>query len=132
MLNADCAGGGADVLVIDDDPKVADILRIYLEHAGLATRVASGGEEGLRRVRQRPPALIVLDLLMPTVTGFDVLERLAADAATAKIPVIVVSSLSLAAGDIAALGAQVRAVLLKSEFRYDELIARVVAELGRS
>lgn len=116
-----------DVLIVDDDPKAASILRIYLEHAGLKTAVASGGEEGLRQLREAPAKLLILDLLMPRVTGFDVIETLAhdADPALRAIPVIVVSSLPLAAGDIAALGPQVREVLFKTEFRFEQLIARV-------
>ena len=114
-----------DVLIVDDDPKAASILRIYLDHAGLSTALEYSGEAALRHIRKTPPRVLVLDLLMPQITGFDVVEALGADPRGSGIPIVVVSSLPLAPGDIATLGRQVREVLLKTEFRYEQLIALV-------
>ena len=80
-----------DVLVIEDDPSAVRLLREYLEAAGYSVRVAATGELGLAAVMERPPAAIVLDVLLPGMDGWEVLRRLKADQRTQEIPVIIVT-----------------------------------------
>lgn len=103
--------GQPRVLVIDDDVASRYVLRRWL---GERFRVeeAESGSEGLRLAAARPDA-IFLDVVMPDLTGFEVLERLKADPATREIPVVVYTALTLGAGDRARLGAAA-AILRKS------------------
>jgi signal transduction histidine kinase/CheY-like chemotaxis protein len=82
---------GQDVLVVEDDPSAARLLRQYLETAGYSVRVASDGESALSESLRRPPAAILLDLLLPGLDGWEVLRLLKADERLRDIPVIVVT-----------------------------------------
>jgi signal transduction histidine kinase len=81
------------VVVIDDDRRSIDLLSVYLEAAGLRVVSAPDGRRGVELVRGLHPAIVVLDILLPGMDGWQVLESLKADPATAAIPVMVVSVL---------------------------------------
>ncbi|NLT73589.1 MAG: SpoIIE family protein phosphatase [Chloroflexi bacterium] len=82
----------ATVLVVDDEPYNLDYLQQELEDAGYRVILASDGLEALERVRDRAPDLVLLDVMMPRMDGFQVLSRLKGDAATRAIPVIIISA----------------------------------------
>ena len=82
---------GADVLVIENDPSAIRLLRAYLEADGYGVRIAADGPSGLAEARVRPPAAILLDILLPGMDGWEVLRELKADPALRDIPVIVVT-----------------------------------------
>jgi signal transduction histidine kinase/CheY-like chemotaxis protein len=84
---------GPTVVVVEDDRRSFDLLRVYLEAAGARVVGARNGEEGLDTVRRLSPAGVVLDILLPGVDGWEVLAQLKADPRTAQVPVIVVSML---------------------------------------
>jgi signal transduction histidine kinase/CheY-like chemotaxis protein len=86
-------GPGPTVVVVEDDRRSFDLLRVYLEGAGARVVSARDGREGLDTVRRLNPAGVVLDILLPGVDGWEVLAQLKADPKTAAIPVIVVSML---------------------------------------
>jgi signal transduction histidine kinase/CheY-like chemotaxis protein len=86
-------GQGPTVVVVEDDRRSFDLLRVYLETAGARVVSARDGEEGLDTVRRLNPAGVVLDILLPGIDGWEVLARLKADPGTAAIPVVVVSML---------------------------------------
>jgi signal transduction histidine kinase/DNA-binding response OmpR family regulator/HAMP domain-containing protein len=82
---------GPLVLVIEDDPKAADLLRIYLSEAGYTVDIAREGAEGLEKVRQLAPAAVILDVLLPKVDGWAFLTQVKADPTTKTVPVLIVS-----------------------------------------
>jgi signal transduction histidine kinase/DNA-binding response OmpR family regulator len=82
---------GRLVLAIEDDPSAAELLRVYLEEAGFATAVAPDGLTGIEWATKLRPAAIILDILLPDLDGWEVLQRLKGAEATREIPVIVVS-----------------------------------------
>jgi signal transduction histidine kinase/CheY-like chemotaxis protein len=86
-------GPGPTVVVVEDDPRSFDLLRAYLEAAGVRVVGARDGEEGLDTVRRLSPAGVILDILLPGIDGWEVLAQLKSDPRTAQIPVIVVSGL---------------------------------------
>jgi CheY-like chemotaxis protein len=92
---------------------------------------ASDGEEALRQVAAVAPGLVLLDLIMPKLQGFEVLKRLKADPSTRSIPVIVLSNLGQDSDvrDAMALGAM--EYLVKSNLSLHELVTRVEAVLGQ-
>jgi CheY-like chemotaxis protein len=85
------------VLVVDDEPDVLLLCRLNLQQRGHELLEASEGGRALELARERHPDAIVLDLMMPGITGYDVLEALQADDATSDIPVLVLTAKSLRA-----------------------------------
>jgi DNA-binding response OmpR family regulator len=81
----------ATILVIDDDPSFRDLLQLHLRSAGYTIRTAGDPEEGIRSLLEYPADLILLDLDLPYLSGFEVLEALRSDPASRKIPVIVLT-----------------------------------------
>ncbi|HEV3462666.1 MAG TPA: ATP-binding protein [Actinomycetota bacterium] len=96
--------GERTVVVIDDDRRSVDLLTVYAEAAGLRVVSARDGRRGVELVRGLQPAVVVLDILLPELDGWQVLESLKADPATVAIPVVVVSILDERARGLA-LGA---------------------------
>jgi len=82
---------GRPILIVDDDPHSRDMLRKTLESAGFPVVTASNGEEGLRLARRLKPSLITLDVLMPGMDGWAVLQEVKADPELARIPVMMIS-----------------------------------------
>ncbi len=83
--------GGRRVLVVDDDPDARDLLSSYLTDAGIETMRAADGEQAIEMARLHHPDLITLDLMMPGLSGWEVLARLKQEEALADIPVVVIS-----------------------------------------
>jgi len=82
------------ILFIEDDRFISDMYRLGLEAGGWRVDVAHDGESGLGQALLDPPALILLDLLLPRMDGFEVLRRLRSNASTIDVPVLVVSNAS--------------------------------------
>ncbi|RME32990.1 MAG: response regulator, partial [Thermoflexia bacterium] len=82
---------GISILVVEDDRDIANLLRIYLERDGHRVLIAHRGEEALRLAREAHPGLITLDIMLPDIDGFTLLEQLKKDHRTADIPVVVIS-----------------------------------------
>ena len=85
------------VLVIDDEPAIAQLIKLELESHGYSVDVALSGTKGIEKIIQNKPDIICLDIMMPNMNGFQVLEVLNANNELRKIPVIMVS---VAAGDV--------------------------------
>ncbi len=79
------------ILVIDDDPDICEIVQVNLEGAGYHVITASDGRTGLERARTVEPSLIVLDVLLPEMDGWQVLDELSRDARTADRPVVILT-----------------------------------------
>ena len=82
------------VMVIEADPAILEMYRLKLELEGYRVSTASDGEEGLAKIAETQPELIFLDLQLPKVDGFEVLQRLRAGAATRLVPLILLSHYS--------------------------------------
>lgn len=80
------------VLVVDDDPQIVRVVEINLTQEGYQIRTAGDGEAALAAVREERPDLVILDVTMPRMDGFEALKRLKADPALADIPVIMLTA----------------------------------------
>ncbi|MCL4370272.1 MAG: response regulator [Chloroflexi bacterium] len=80
------------ILVVDDEPGIVDIAKANLEGHGFIVVEAYDGEDALRKVKEEKPDLVVLDILMPEMDGWDVLERIEADPELSGIPVIMLTA----------------------------------------
>jgi CheY-like chemotaxis protein len=110
------------VLVVDDEPANLDLLAALLEPAGFTVIRATGGKEGIDAAKSEIPNLILLDLMMPRVTGFDVVEALRADETTRSIPVMVLTAKELTAADKRALNGHVAAIFQRGSVAGTELV----------
>jgi signal transduction histidine kinase/DNA-binding response OmpR family regulator len=104
------------ILAIDDDPMALELVDAILSQEGFRVRKAYGGEEGVVAARREIPALIILDLLMPEVDGFTVVERLRADPTTATIPIVILTSKHLTPDEKARLNGEIACLARKGEF----------------
>jgi phosphate regulon transcriptional regulator PhoB len=86
--------GGKQILVVDDESDVIDMLMLNLSKAGFVVNSATDGADGLAKARQQRPALIVLDLMMPQMSGIEVCKLLKADPITQTIPIIMLTAKS--------------------------------------
>jgi signal transduction histidine kinase/DNA-binding response OmpR family regulator len=122
--------GRGSVLVVDDEEPVRTLVRATLEADDVVVREAEDGEAALREVAARHPDAIVLDLAMPRVDGFEVLERLKADPHTRGIPVVVLTARRLPPDERAHLRRQAVSLLEKSAYSGEELRRLVLQALG--
>jgi DNA-binding response OmpR family regulator len=80
------------ILCIEDEPEMIDLIRLILTRKGFAVTGANGGKEGLESVRKELPDLVLLDLMMPDMDGWEVYQQMKADEKTRNIPVIIVTA----------------------------------------
>ena len=121
------------ILVVDDDPKVLE-MHVRMLESQVRCRIlkANGGKNALDIIRKENLDLVLLDLMMPDVDGFEVLRVMREQDATRSIPVIVLSAQILTAHDMQRLQEGVAAVLGKGLFSVDEVLAEVEAALSHS
>jgi len=117
----------ANILVVDDDPKAVKIISSYFDSGAFQVIRAYGGEEAMRAVDQTVPDLIVLDLMMPDMDGFEVISRLKQDKKTRNIPIIVLTAKILTVGERRELMRHVQAIKEKGGFNKDQFLAEVTA-----
>jgi PAS domain S-box-containing protein len=113
------------LLVADDDPLVADLVHQLLEGEAYEIEVAADGKQALRAIERRRPEVILLDLLMPVLDGFGVLERLQETPAWRDIPVIILTAKDLSAEEQSLLETRTRAVIHKHGLERGELLRDV-------
>jgi signal transduction histidine kinase/CheY-like chemotaxis protein len=104
------------VVAIDDDPLAIELARVSLELAGWTVLGAASGQEGLALIRERQPSVVLLDLLMPGMDGFEVVEALRAEPDTKTIPVVILTSKSMTRQDKERLQGRITYVARKTEF----------------
>jgi two-component system phosphate regulon response regulator PhoB len=87
------ANGHRDVLVVEDDADMNQIVGAYVQMTGLGYRPAIDGQSALREARAKTPAVILLDLMLPDIDGFEVCRQLKNDPTTAAVPVVFLTAL---------------------------------------
>jgi len=85
---------GKTILVVDDDPATLKLVGVVLDQEGYDVVAARSGEEALERARLQHPDLILLDVMMPGLDGYEVVQRLRADPATARVPILMLTAKS--------------------------------------
>jgi len=118
------------IAIVDDNPDAARLIRRILQAKGdYKIYQASNGRDGLALIREKHPDLAVLDLMMPEMDGFAVIDALRADESTADIPVIVVTAKMLTSTERERLNGQIDTLLQKGSFMDDELLADIINSL---
>jgi YesN/AraC family two-component response regulator len=122
------------ILVVDDDPGILDLHTRMVQSHSAAYRVlkAADGREALKIIRETPPDLVLLDLMMPGLDGFGVLEAMRQGETTRNIPVIVLTARVLSEADMARLNNGVATVLGKGMFTVQETLRHIEGTLNRN
>jgi CheY-like chemotaxis protein len=113
------------MLMVEDDAVQRERMRGWLEPSQWLVREAVNGREAMRIVREEPPDVILLDLMMPEMDGFQVVAALQGDKDWRDIPVIVITSLDLTTKDRERLNSGVQSVLVKEKLRPEDLVERI-------
>jgi len=116
---------GKEVLVADDNPADVRLVASMLEAEGIGVLKAYGGEEAVTMAKGKKPALIVLDIMMPDLNGFEVIEGLRADEETRDIPIIVLTMKDLTEHERETLNRQVLAIMEKTTFGREDFVSEV-------
>jgi len=122
-------GSSPQVLIVDDSPEARELLRRALAGGPWRIREAADGAEALARMAESRPAVVLLDLMMPEIDGFGVLERMRADPHLREVPVVVVTAKTLSAQERAFLSGSVIRILEKGSILQGSLIAEARALL---
>ena len=114
-----------DVLVVDDDPLIANLLQQILPASEFVLRSAPDGIAGLESIALQRPDVLLLDILMPRLDGFGVIEHLRSDPTTQNLPIIVISTKELTDEETARLKESVGFVMRKQGFNGDSLVQEI-------
>ncbi|MDB5074699.1 MAG: multi-sensor hybrid histidine kinase, partial [Chloroflexi bacterium] len=113
------------VLAVDDQPEALELIELALEGGAYELDRAVNGADALAQINLSPPDVLIVDLFMAPMSGFDLIAAVAADELTCDIPMIVLTAQELTAADIARLNGHVAAVLPKAGFKKAQFIHEV-------
>jgi two-component system response regulator VicR len=119
------------ILCIEDQQEMIDLIRLILSHRNFEIRGANSGKEGLEIIRTEHPDLILLDLMMPEMDGWEVYQQMKADDATRDIPVIVLTAKAQSIDKVLALHIAKVDDYIAKPFSPQELLTSVDNVLGR-
>jgi len=117
------------ILLIEDEEIIINLLQRKLEKEGYEMRVARDGQEGLEKMKEAKPDLVLLDIIMPKMGGFEVMEEMQKEAELKKIPVIIISNSGQPVELDRAKELGVRDWLIKTEFDPQEVLEKVKKQI---
>jgi len=120
-----CAHPPCPVLIVEDDAEMRELLRRRLEKDGWAVAEAENGRVALKRMAENRPELILLDLMMPEMDGFQFLEEVRKQEVWRSIPIVVITAKELTAEDRLRMKGSVTEILQKGAYRQEELLLAV-------
>jgi DNA-binding response OmpR family regulator len=113
------------ILIVEDDKFLRELIAQKLKKEGYNVSEAIDGEEGIKKIKEEKPDLIVLDLILPGIDGFEVLSRMMADKELAKIPVIILSNLGQREEIERGLKLGAKDYMIKAHFTPREIIDKI-------
>jgi DNA-binding response OmpR family regulator len=119
------------ILIAEDDPDIAHLIAHYVQKSGWQAHIAASGTEALAHAREAPTDLLVLDVMLPGMSGLDVCRALRADASTSRLPIIMVTARAEETDRIAGLDLGADDYISKP-FSPNELVARIKAIMRRT
>ncbi len=123
--------GGDKVLIVEDDKFLRDLVKTKLNQEGYQTAEASDGQVALSKIKEDKPQLILLDLVLPEMDGFAVLQQIKENPATADIPVIILSNLGQQEDITKGLGLGAVDFLIKAHFTPADIVKKIKAVLNK-
>jgi len=131
MTTAVEAARTRSIIIVEDDEDIADSIRYNLEREGFRIRVAATGEDALDLILNGPPNLILLDLNLPGMSGFEICRRLREESGTSKVPILILTARADETDKVLGLNIGADDYITKP-FSMRELVARINAALRRS
>lgn len=119
------------LLLVEDEEIIINLLQKKLTKEGYKVSVARDGEEGLKAMKEIKPDLVLLDVIMPKMGGFKVMEEMAKDEELKKIPVIIISNSGQPVELDRAQKLGAKDWLIKTEFNPQEVVDKVVKQIGK-
>jgi len=122
----------ANILIVEDEEILRDLIAEQLKKKGYEIRLAADGEAGWRMLGEQKPDLLLLDLLMPLMSGYDVLTKMRADADLKDVPCIVISNSGQMDDLNRAYDCGADDVLIKADFNPDQVVEKIEQLLAKS
>jgi CheY-like chemotaxis protein len=119
------------ILIIEDEKILSDLLQKKLTNEEYAVLTAANGEEGIEQMKKNKPDLVLLDILMPKKSGFEVMEDMAKNTETKDIPVIIISNSGQPVELEKAKKMGAKCCLVKAEFDPQEVIEKIKEQIGK-
>jgi len=119
-----------NILIIEDDSFLRGLLNKKLSSSGFSISEATDGNEGVKKAREEKPDLILLDLILPTIDGFEVLSKIKQDPITSSTPIIVLSNLGQKEDIDRCLKLGAADYMIKAQFTPEEIITKVKRIFG--
>ena len=123
---------GRSVLIVDDQADARSMLGKILRDEGAQVREASTGDEAMAEISDSPPDLVLLDLMMPGMSGFEVVARIRAHPSSAAVPVVIVSAKELTAEDVLTLDGHIQRFIAKGTIEPEGVVAAVRQVIGQA
>lgn len=124
------AEGTKNIMIIEDDRFLSSLMKARLEKDGFSVIQAFDGEEAVQLFKQQLPSLIILDLIMPKVTGFEVLQTISITPQLSKVPVVILSNLAQDSDIEKARQLGAKEYFVKVKVSIDDLVGRIKTLLG--
>lgn len=123
---------GSKILLVDDDKMLIDLYKERFEIAGFEVETGRNGEEAIRKAREYKPDIILLDIMMPKVDGYQALASIKSDPETKDIPVIILSALMRDVNKSRAMEVGAESYIIKSECMPGDVIKKIEQALEKS
>ncbi|HEV2013835.1 MAG TPA: response regulator [Candidatus Dormibacteraeota bacterium] len=115
----------SSILIVDDDPQNIRLIKAMLKPFNIEVMVADGGKAGVEMALKKNPDLIILDLMMPDVDGFEVVSKLKADPAASKIPILIYTAKNITSEDRERLQGNIQTIIQKGDFGKDRFLEMI-------
>lgn len=113
------------ILIVEDDKFLRDLITQKLSAENFEVAIAQDGEEGIRKIEEEKPGLVILDLLLPAIDGFEVLKRMKANPKIADTPVIILSNLGQKEDVERGMALGAKDYMIKAHFTPNEVVDKV-------
>jgi len=115
----------SSILIVDDDPQNIRLIKAMLKPFNIEVMVADGGKAGVEMALKKKPDLIILDLMMPDVDGFEVVSKLKEDAAASQIPILIYTAKNITSEDRERLQGNIQSIIQKGDFGKDRFLEMI-------
>ncbi|MEO6795537.1 MAG: response regulator [Candidatus Dormibacter sp.] len=115
----------SSILIVDDDPQNIRLIKAMLKPFNMEVMIADGGKAGLEIAMKKKPDLIILDLMMPDVDGFEVVSKLREDPAAAQIPILIYTAKNITSEDRERLQGNIQTIIQKGDFGKDRFLEMI-------
>ncbi|NIM47415.1 MAG: response regulator [Candidatus Aenigmarchaeota archaeon] len=120
------------ILIVEDDPYICKMYQLKLELQGFIIDIAINGKIGVEKVKEKKPDLVLLDILMPEMDGFEVMKVLKSDSQTKDIPIVVLSNVAQDERIKKALSLGAKSYIIKTQFTPAQVVQKINETLGLS